>query len=581
MNNIKWFLFLSLLKYMTFQIDEGNKFNIIENAKMDGYDLTNPEDHYFHDICIHFKFIKKDVTLDYRRMYYFFPNKETYSSTNSTKIFQRPIRNNSNECFNESNSINLFSNAAFLCFLPIFIFQFSLLILVLTIKKRDSLRNTPYNKLISGKKIKNKNVVDSNNNISNYKNSYTQLIPEITQNNINDSRLQAMKVEDNNNKNDNIDMDISEQKLNEEKYNNNILTKNSDAPLNNESTFENEQKDNNQNSEPSPSIEKSKDNYTFGANLDRMFKFSNNASIKEEKKKENEKEVNDPEKNEDKMKRIQLVYEQMNPSLKKLNKSSNKSININADTPFGIQKKEEKFYVREEYFYFGYLLARMEDKRTLLQIYFDLLEQCQIIFKFLYGPFNIYEDRKIQLIYYFTKITIYFLVNCLLINNSVINDIYDNRNFFLDDLKRSFISTIITYAISSVIYYFTNIKKVLIKRRYKLMNLKINDMRLNNEIAKFSLTICLSFLFNKIIVLLFISIIIFLYSSYVCFCFCNVYYYTQFILLKCVLLSILISQNTPIIACFIPAFIRKLSLKKKSVKLYEFNKLIELLFIPW
>ena len=580
MKNINCFLFLSLLKYMTFQIDEENKFNIIENAKRNGYDLTNPEDYFFHDICLQFRYIKKDVTLDYRRIYYFFPNKERYSSTNSTTIFQRPIRNNSNECFNENNSINLFSNVAFPCFLLIFIIQFSLLIVVLILKKRDSLKNTPYNKLVSEKKIKNKNVADNNNNKSYYKNSYAQFIPEITQNNISDSRLPTIKEDDINNKNGNMDMDISEQKLNDENYNN-ILTKNSTAPLNNESTFENGQKDNNQNSEPSPSIEKSNDNYTFGAKLDRMFKFSSSANIKEEKKKEKEKEENDPEKNEDKMKRIQYVYEQMNPNLKKLNKSNNKSININADTPFAIQKKEEKFYVREEYFYFGYLLARMEDKRTLLQIYFDLLEQCQIIFKFFYSSFNIYEDRKIQLIYYLSKINIYFLVNCLLINNSVINDIYDNKNFFLDDLKRSFISTTITYAISSVIYYFTNIKKVLIKRRYKLLNLKINDMRLNNEVVKFSLTICLSFLFNKIIVLLFISIIIFLYSSYVCFCFCNVYYYTQLILLKCVLLSVLISQNTPIVACFIPAFIRKLSLKKKNAKLYEFNKLIELLFIPW
>ena len=580
MKTIKWFLFLSLLKYMTFQIDEENKFNIIENAKRNGYDLTNPEDYFFHDICLQFRYIKKDLTLDYRRIYYFFPNKERYSSTNSTTIFQRPIRNNSNECFNENNSINLFSNVAFPCFLLIFIIQFSLLIVVLILKKRDSLKNTPYNKLVSEKKIKNKNVADNNNNKSYYKNSYAQFIPEITQNNISDSRLPTIKEDDINNKNGNMDMDISEQKLNDENYNN-ILTKNSTAPLNNESTFENGQKDNNQNSEPSPSIEKSNDNYTFGAKLDRMFKFSSSANIKEEKKKEKEKEENDPEKNEDKMKRIQYVYEQMNPNLKKLNKSNNKSININADTPFTIQKKEEKFYVREEYFYFGYLLARMEDKRTLLQIYFDLLEQCQIIFKFFYSSFNIYEDRKIQLIYYLSKINIYFLVNCLLINNSVINDIYDNKNFFLDDLKRSFISTTITYAISSVIYYFTNIKKVLIKRRYKLLNLKINDMRLNNEVVKFSLTICLSFLFNKIIVLLFISIIIFLYSSYVCFCFCNVYYYTQLILLKCVLLSVLISQNTPIVACFIPAFIRKLSLKKKNAKLYEFNKLIELLFIPW
>ena len=581
MNYIKWFLFLSLLKYMTFQIDEENKFNIIENAKRNGYDLTNPEDYYFHDICLNFKYIKKDVTLDYRRTYYYFPNKKKPSSTDSTIVFQRPIRNNSIECFNESSSSNLFSNFAFLFFLPVFMIQFPLLLLVLLMKKKDALNNTPYNKLKIEKKIINLNDTNNSNNKSIYKNSYAKFIPEITQNNINESRLATLKKENIYNKNGNMNEDIFEQKLSDEDNNNNLLTKNSSTPLNNENQLENGQKDNSQNSEPSPSIEKSNDNYTFGAKLDKIFKFSSNANIKEEKKKEKEKEENGPEKKEDKMKRIQYVYEQMNPNHKKLNKSNNNNININADTPFGVPKKEEKFYVREEYFYFAYSLARMEDKRTLLQIYLDLLEQCQIIFKLFYISFNIYEDRKMQLIYYLAKINLYFLVNCLLINSSVINDIYDNKNFFLDDLKRSFISTIITYAISSVIYYFTNIKKVLIKRRYKLMNLKINDMRLNAEVVKFSLSICLSFLYNKVIVLLFISISIFLCSSYICFCFCSVYYYSQFILLKCVLLSILISQNTPIVACFIPALIRKLSLRKKNAKLYEFNKLIELLFIPW
>ena len=578
--SMKWLLFLSLLKYMIFQIDKLNKFDIIVKAKNNyGYDLTNPEDDFFHDICLNFRYIKKDITLDYRRAYYFFPNNKISSSSKTTGIitFQRPIRNNSNECFDTNYPFNkLYTNIVFLCFIPIFFIQFTLLIVVLFLKIKDSMENTPLKKLNDEKGIKNKKVfVDNNNNIT-----YKQFISEIYQNNTN-NRLETIKEDEIIPKNEK-NMDLSEQKLNRQNQdiNINILKENSSDPFFKENQIENGEKDSDQNEVPSLAVEKSKDNYTFGVQYDKGFKFSSSASIEEDKKNENE---NIPEKKEDKMKRIQYVYEQINPNLKKINRKVNND--INADTPitFGTRKKIEKFYVREEYFYFGYLLARMEDKRTLFQIYIDLLEQCQLFFKFLYSPFNIYEDRKLQVLYYLIKINIYFFVNCILIKSSVINDIYDNRNHFIDDLKRSLIATIITYAISSVLYCFTNIKRLLIRRRYKLMNLKISECeyRLNLEINKFTMDFCLSFFFNKLLILLFIFSIIFFYSSYVCFSFCNVYYYTQFVLAKCVLLSILISQNTPIVACWIPAYLRRLALKKKKANLYEFCKVLELLFIPW
>ena len=94
--------------------------------------------------------------------------------------------------------------------------------------------------------------------------------------------------------------------------------------------------------------------------------------------------------------------------------------NLNNETPLiTIMEKQtqinEIFYIREEYFYFGYALAILEDKWTIFEIYIDLLEQRQIFFKFFLSPFNVYEDRKLQIFYYLTKINLYFLFNCLLI----------------------------------------------------------------------------------------------------------------------------------------------------------------------
>jgi small GTP-binding protein len=237
------------------------------------------------------------------------------------------------------------------------------------------------------------------------------------------------------------------------------------------------------------------------------------------------------------------------------------------------------FYVREEYFYFGYLLARIEDKRNIIQIYFDLLEQCQIIFKFFFCPFNIYEDRKLQLIYYLFKINLYLVFNCLLISSSVINNIFDDNNTLADDLFRSCISSIYTYIIGIFIYSLTNLKQELIKRRYKLLNLRMPNQREVNEVLKITQSFYMNIFFNKLIKLYFISIVVFLISFFICFSFCGAYRYTQIYAFKGVLLSIYISQISPFALCWIPAILRRISMKKKNVKLYAVTKYIELLFV--
>ena len=169
-----------------------------------------------------------------------------------------------------------------------------------------------------------------------------------------------------------------------------------------------------------------------------------------------------------------------------------------------------------------------------------------------------------------------------MINTSVINDIYDNKNNLNKDLCRSFLSLIITYIIGLVIYYLTNIKRVLIKRRYKINNLRIsNNKRLAQEIMKITDDISKKFIFHKLIILCLIFLFIHLYSGFVCFSFCKTYPFTQFLILKCVIICILISQITPFVLCWIPAYLRKLSLTKKNIILYDLTKRIELLFIPW
>ena len=72
MMKLKYFWIITLLKVVFLQ----TKNEILNEAKKYGYDLTDPEDFFFHDICLRFDYIKKDLTLEYRRNFYFFPIKK-------------------------------------------------------------------------------------------------------------------------------------------------------------------------------------------------------------------------------------------------------------------------------------------------------------------------------------------------------------------------------------------------------------------------------------------------------------------------------------------------------------------------
>ena len=549
MLKLKYILVISLLKIIFLYIKEDI---IINEAKQDGFDLRDPDDDFFHDICLRFDYIKKDLTLEYRRNFYFFPENKNKNIT-----FQRPKRSNIKDCFFKKSSMSsVFTNYTIFIFFPLIVLQTLLVIAIIFWNYRDSTKNTPYMKLNLQKKLGNvkdfhnesNSNAGENNNLNKRKADFHELVQE---------------TDESHNQTSNP--------INETKESiNSLTTQNSNEPLRNENKKEDE------NQEPSPAVEKSSDNYTFGLNFGKKYNFSSDNNINNDHKDEKKKE-----KIEDKMKRVQIIYEQMNQN-KKLKKSINTSENkisnsLNEDCPIITQapmNKMEKIYSREEYFYFGYLLARIEDKRDLFEIYMDLLEQCQLIFKFFNAPFNIYEDRKYQVLYYSIKINLYLLFNSLLINDSVINNIYDNKNNFINDFYRSMYSALFTYIIGLFLYYLTNIKYVLIRRRYQLINIHINDIRVNKEVVKITLDFCLILLHNKHVIFIIILSFIISYSFYICYSFCSAYYFTQLLLIKCALLSITISQITPLIACWLPALLRKNAIKKKNMKLYDIAKII-------
>ena len=559
---------------------------LLINARGFKVDLSNENDPFFHDICVNLKkLVDVDLTLDYRRKYYFFKN------INKQINFQRPLRNNSNDCFMINNSFEeIFTNYAIII-VCIAIFQILLIYLILLKKYSECFNNSPLDKinLLNRKKKKTgKNIkIENNNNIikiNNGANSYSRFTAE-------------EKKEENFNNFENTDMAMIPNKItdstnpmNEIEVNNNENDKQNSIEEEREGKVDSklelnsipDRKDQNNLDEIDIPKEKSQENYTFGFNFGTKINISNN-NMNNINNNQIEKKENSIEKKEDKMKRIRQIYDEINPSKKKeenINKNINNPNSINNEMViFSPQKQVKKLYVREEYFYFKYLLARIEDKRSVCQIYRDLLEHNQIIFKFYLNSFNIYEDRKIQFLYYLTKIELYFLINCLLIKSSDINDIYDNKSTLFSNFIRSLKATIITYFISLFLYKLTNIKKVLLKRRYKLINMKVSNSIIREEITKLTRTICENFLYNKFIVFIIFIALFVSYSFYISFSFCKTYPNSQHIILECVAFSILISQLIPFIACWIPAFLRRQAIDLKEVALYDLAKFTEFFFV--
>ena len=569
---------------------------IFIQARSIGFNLNDPNDPFFHDICLQLEIFPKDVTLEYRRKNFFNSGKPR-----SDVEFQRPLRNDTKECFFINNSINnIFGNISIILFI-IFMIQFFLIINVLVIKVNVSIQNSPYNKLMKINQKNNKKNEKNINIINDPKNPYSKFTSEEKQvnedqdNNINNKEntkestinesQRPMFIKQDSQAQDEIKNENHYNDYDEHQQASSAAAKIDLVQVKEEQDNQDNKKQNNLDEVDIPK-EKSTDNYTFGFNFGTKYNFNNNIKnngANDENGEENEKKQNVLEKKE-KMKRIKEIYEEINPIKKKINENMNNNThnNMNSDTTviFTSQEQEKKVYVREEFFYFKYLLARIEDKRTLSQIYFDLLEQTQIIFKFCTVPFNIYEDRKLQAIYYLTKIHLYFLINSLFINNSVINDIYDNKNNIKSDIIRSLKVTLITFFICFFLYKLTNLKRVLIRRRYKLINLKISNKLLNAEIIELTKRFCNKFLRHKILIFFTLVFVIVAYSYYICYSFCKVYQKTQILLLECVTFCIVFSQMIPFIVCLIPAYIRKKSLDLKNAKLYDLTKKVELFFIP-
>ena len=234
----------------------------------------------------------------------------------------------------------------------------------------------------------------------------------------------------------------------------------------------------------------------------------------------------------------------------------------------------------EELFYSGSSVAILKDKRTFKQLYYDILCHCQIIF-YLLPNYYIYEDYRIILVYYSLKIYLYFIILIIIFNdNSVINKLYDNEFKFIDIFIRCLLTTIISNVLSQFLFLLTNNKRMFIKYIGKMNKSLFSKKRIFRYVIKDVIELINNNFLWKIIFFIFINITLFLIAFFFSVCFCVSYYNTQFVIFKCILICIMISQILPFFLVIIPAKLRKNALTKKSNTLYILAKAVESYFLP-
>ena len=239
---------------------------------------------------------------------------------------------------------------------------------------------------------------------------------------------------------------------------------------------------------------------------------------------------------------------------------SRKNININ------IEKKNN--YNDEELNSLSYKEALLYDKRTFFQYYWDLVKRKHLIlFTFISNKdYNIFH---IKLSLFLFSFSLYFAVNAVFFEDKTMHKIYKSKGSY------NFLLQIPHILYSSIISSFINIIIKLLALSNKDI-LKIKQIRNIEDSLKESakLSKILKIKFNLFFV---ISIVFLIFFWYFIAAFCAVYKNTQEILIKNTMTSFLISLLYPIGLNLLPAFFRIPSLRASKHNLecmYKFSSIL-------
>ena len=214
----------------------------------------------------------------------------------------------------------------------------------------------------------------------------------------------------------------------------------------------------------------------------------------------------------------------------------------------------------------SYDKALKYDKRSYLQYYISLLKTKHLLI-FTFCNKNDYNSIIIKICLLFFNFSLYFTVNCLFFNDTLMHKIYEDEGIFdfVYQIPQIFYSTAISAVINIIITFFSLTEKNIIELKKVKTNL---DLKLKNILKCLKIKFCFFFIFS--------FLFLFIFWYYIS-CFCAVYKNTQLFLIKDTLISFSMVLVYPFILNILPGIFRIISLNPKIDRenLYKFSQLLQ------
>ena len=178
--------------------------------------------------------------------------------------------------------------------------------------------------------------------------------------------------------------------------------------------------------------------------------------------------------------------------------------------------------------------------------------------------------RSIKFIFFIVRIDLYFVVNAVFYNEEYISYLYysEEEVTFLSFVPKSLNRIIYTSVVSSVLDFIISllfptenkIKRILIRKKNNIKAMKIK------------LFFSVKNIINNYVSFIFVSYVLTIVSWYYITCFNNVYPYLKIEWIKSSIFIILVMQLLSFIGCIFFSFLRFISLKCKSERLYRISR---------
>jgi len=210
----------------------------------------------------------------------------------------------------------------------------------------------------------------------------------------------------------------------------------------------------------------------------------------------------------------------------------------------------------------------VRENRKFYRMFLDKLIVKQMIVDIFYNN-NWIIPRSIKFIFFILRIDLYIVVNALFYSEEYITELFysEEKEKFFSFMPRSLNRIIYTSIVSNVLDFIISllfpsenkIKKILIRKRNNLKEMKIKIyIAIKKIINNYWIFIITSYAFNII-------------SLYYVSCFNNAYPYLKYEWIKSSIFIIILIQIFSIFGCFLYAFFRFISIKCKSQKIFRIS----------